>query len=498
MAPSEVHDAARMSSFEAVMWELERDPQLSSAFANVTILDRPPDRARFRTRMEGATRAVPRLRQRVVPSPARIAPPEWRDDPDFDLDHHLRWVDLGGDADDRTLYDLVATLSRQPFDRERPLWEFVVIEGLRDGRAAMVQRLHHTITDGEGGIRLSVQFLDLERDPPLPPHQPGGTEDARPEGDTVTGDPGTDGGTGTAEEVSAPQDTPASDGEPWATRTIEALAHSTREGVGLLGRTLGSVGGLALHPGELPRRGGEMADMARSALRQLRVDGRRSPLWTERSLDRWFGTTVLELDEVRRAAHRFDASINDLFVAGSAEAAARYHQRAGAPVDELRVSIPVSTRHDRRAGGNAFSPSQALVPTDDRPPEDRLRAVHEVLDSVKGERALGSVEAAAQAVNLLPSAAIVRTGQRVAGSVDFVCSNVRAAPFDLYMGGALLEANYPIGPLAGTAFNLTTMSYRGRMFLGLHADPAAVDDPGQLLSDLEEAYALFLRAGGVS
>ena len=78
------------------------------------------------------------------------------EDPDFDIDHHLRWVTLRGDADDRELLDLVATLSRQPFDRERPLWEFVTIEGLAGGRAAMLQRLHHTITDGEGGIRLSV------------------------------------------------------------------------------------------------------------------------------------------------------------------------------------------------------------------------------------------------------------------------------------------------------------------------------------------------------
>ena len=98
---------------------------------------------------------------------------------------------------------------------------------------------------------------------------------------------------------------------------------------------------------------------------------------------------------------------------------------------------------------------------------------------------------------MLPSAALVRSGQHLAGSVDFVCSNVRAAPFDLFIAGGFMEANYPLGPLAGTAFNLTTMSYRGWLFLGLVTDPAAVDDPDELLGELERAYRELLRAGGV-
>jgi diacylglycerol O-acyltransferase / wax synthase len=462
-----------MTDFEAVMWELERDPQLSAAFANVTLFDRPPDRDRFRRRMAGACVAVPRLRQRVVPSPGRLAPPQWRNDPDFDLDHHLRWVDLGGHATERDLYDLVATLSRQPFDRERPLWEFVVIEGLEGGRAAMVQRLHHTITDGEGGIRISVQFLDLERFPPV--------------------DPPVDPDAGPSDETDVDRGAP----NAWLPRTASALGHAARQRAGQVARAAGSVGTVALHPDRLPGKGIELVDMARSAVRQLTVDGRRSPLWTERSLDRWFGTTRLSLDDVRRAAHTLDGSINDLFVAGAAAAAARAHQRAGRPVEQLRVSIPVSTRHDRRAGGNAFAPSQALVATGDMTPTERFAAVHESLQAVKSERVLGSVEGAASAINLLPSAAVVRTGQRMAGAVDFVCSNVKAAPFDLFIGGAFMEANYPIGPLAGTAFNLTTMSYRGWMFLGLLVDPAAVDDPQRLLDDLIAAYHDLLKAGGV-
>jgi hypothetical protein len=124
--------------------------------------------------------------------------------------------------------------------------------------------------------------------------------------------------------------------------------------------------------------------------------------------------------------------------------------------------------------------------------------VHEVLDATKSEPALGVIDSAAAVVNLLPSAALVAAGQRLTAGVDFVCSNVRAAPFDVYIAGALLEANYPIGPLAGTAFNLTTMSYRGSLFLGLVVDPIAVEEPDALLRDIEAAYTELFDAAGAT
>lgn len=483
-----------MTAFEAVMWELERDPHLSSAFANLTTLDRPPDRVRLRARMESASRAVPRLRQRVVTPTGRFSPPEWQDDPDFDLDRHLRWIDLGGDADDADVRSLAATLSRQPFDRSRPLWEFIVVEGLRGGRAAMLQRLHHTITDGKGGIRLSVEFLDLERDPaptatPTTTPTPGSGPES---GSEVPSDP--------AEDADVPEGaseaaTPSSCEPPgpigrWTATAVAAV----RQPVGLVGGALANVGAAATRPAELPGRSAEVARTVASAARQVAVDPRRSPLWRDRSLDRWFGTTEIPLSTVIDAAHRVGATVNDLFVAGAAAAAGAYHRRSGEPVEHLRVSIPISTRHDRSAGGNAFAPSQTLVPTGDLDPIERIALVHATLSDVKGERALGSVETMASWLAMLPSLVVVRAGQQMAGSVDFVCSNVKAAPFDLFVGGALIEQNFPIGPLAGTAFNLTTMSYRGSMCMGLVVDPAAVDDPPALLDDVERAYSEILEA----
>ena len=460
-----------MTDFETVMWILDSDPRLSSAFANLTVLDRPPERTELRRRMEAATVVVPKLRQRVVEQGSPLATPMWREDPDFDIDHHIRWVDLGdGDLD-----ELVASLSARPFDRERPLWEFIVVTGLPEGRAAMIQRLDHTITDGEGGIRLSAQFLDLERDPARPTVRADDT--GRTAG--VGADP--------AHEGPEPDDAPSDGAGTLADRAVENL------------RGIASAPGAALRSiASVPNRTTQLLDSVVNAFQQLAVDGRRSPLWTERSTQRWFGRTTLHLDDVKQAAHALGGTVNDLFVTGALAAASQVHRDAGRPTEELRVAIPISTRTDRSAGGNAFTPAHTLLPAGDLTIEERFGAVHERVGRVKRGESSVSIDAAAVAVRLMPASALIGFAARTAGAVDFVCSNVRAAPFDLYIAGSLLEANYPLGPLVNTAFNLTTMSYRGWMFLGLVADPVAVRDPDALLTALDDAYSELLAAAGVT
>src|SRR5215210_3216860 len=116
----------RMTDAEALIWNLEKDPYLSSSFANVTILDQPIDFERFRARIDAAVDVIPRLRQRVSPMLGRLAPPMWTDDPDFDLDFHVRRVALPPPGTERQLFDLATLIANDPYDRTRPLWEFVV------------------------------------------------------------------------------------------------------------------------------------------------------------------------------------------------------------------------------------------------------------------------------------------------------------------------------------------------------------------------------------
>jgi diacylglycerol O-acyltransferase / wax synthase len=453
-----------MSDGEALMWTLEKDPRLSSSVANLTLLDRPPDRERLRARMSMAVDAVPRLRQRVVPALGRLAPPEWRDDPEFDLDRHLRWMALPSGSDERDLCDLAARMAAEPFDRTRPLWEFVVVEGLPGGRAAMVQKLHHTVTDGEGGVRMSAQFLDVERDA---------------EGPLVVVEPGP----------------PPPPPDSLLSTSIDTVTHNLRRGLGIARRAAGDAAGTVLHPERLVHAGTDAAALGRSVGRQLLITDRaHSPLWRDRTLRRRFLTLSVPFAEAKEASARLGGSLNDLFVTAAAGAAGAYHRRAGVEVDELRMAMPISTRARGQTGGNAFTPSRILVPAGIEDPVARFAAIRERVTATRSERALSAVEAMAGIVNLLPTSVLVRMALQQVETVDFTTSNVRGASFDLYMAGAHIEGNHPLGPLGGTAWNLTLLSYAGRLDMGLNVDSGAVDEPEALRDDVLLAFDELLSA----
>jgi len=458
----------RMSDVEALMWNLEKDPYLASSFANVTLLDQPPDPDRLRARLAHAVSVVPRLRHRVAPALGRLAPPEWQDDPNFDLDYHIRHIALPAPGTERTLFDLAVVLAAAPLDRTRPLWEFTIIDGVGDG-AALFQKIHHTVTDGEGGVRMSAEFIDVSRE---------GNPDEPP----TAAEP--------ADEASEPS--PAS---IFATAS-DTAAHNLRRGLGLGRRAAGSAADLLLHPARIPAAGMETAASVQSLARQVAVTDRaHSPLWIERSLRRRFEVLRIPLDDTKRAAKALGGSVNDLFVAGAAGAAGAYHRAKGVDVDELRISMPVSTRTDRSMGGNAFTPARVLVPVGPADPVERFTAVRERLTVTKSERSLGMAESFAGVANVLPTSVLVRFARQQTETVDFATSNVRGAPFDLYVAGAKIVANYPMGPTGGTAFNLTLLSSGGSLDMGLNIDVAAVDDAELLRTCLEDSYAELLAAG---
>jgi WS/DGAT/MGAT family acyltransferase len=317
---SSTADDERMSDFESLMWTLDGDARLSSTVANLTLLDRAPDWDRLCRRLERAATSFPRLRQRVESTPAILGPPRWLDDADFHLENHLRRVRLTGSRSRRALLDLVMEIFSEPFDRTRPLWDFVVIEGLTHGGAAMVQRMHHTLTDGEGGLRLSLEFIDLERDAPEP----------------------------------APLAAPPATVEPEPPFTAIARLSWDRAAA-----TARSAVSSVTRPGELLRTAQSALDVTRSTLRQARLsDHHLSPLWSERSMERRLDIFDVPLGDVKEAAHRLGGSVNDAFVTAAAEAAGAVHRAAGRPVDELRMAMPISTRQGRETGGNQSHPAR--------------------------------------------------------------------------------------------------------------------------------------------
>lgn len=456
-----MEDSRHLTDVEALMWTLDADPHLSSAFANVSLFDRPPDPDRFRATMERAVRTVPRLRRRVEGGLAGLTPPRWVDDAGLDLDQHVRHVVLDPPGDVRQLLDLATRTASAPFARDRPLWEFVLVDGLADGRGAMIQKLHHTITDGEGGVRMSVEFIDFERDP-----------SPRPELDPV--DVGTDGdGRGPRNPVET---------------AVDSLAEMTRTPRDLVRQAMEGAADLVADPSKLAALPGDAAATARSLARQLGVTGEAlSPLWRERTLDRRLELLRIPLAEAKAAATALGGSVNDLFVAGATGGAGAYHRAFDVPVEELRMAMPISTRSEKSKGGNAFAPTRVRVPVDEDP-RQRFREIHQRLGVTKEERAVGFAAAVAGLGNLLPAPLLVRMVRQQTATVDFTTSNVRGAPFPLYVAGAEILANHPIGPLAGTAWNLTTMSVNGTLDMGLHVDVGAVDEPVLLRTCIESAF----------
>ena len=451
----------QMSDLEALMWNLEKDPRLSSTMGNVTFFDVEPDIERFRSTLERASVVFPRLRQRVNPIFGRLAPPRWELDPDFDLDHHFRVITLGGRGTRRDVDDLVAQLITAPFDRRRPLWEFVAVTGLRGGRAAMIQRLHHTITDGQGGLKLSLEFIDFERDAPQRPTVPAPAA--------------------TAAESSLIGD------------VTDAVGHVMRRQLGMAHRALTGSFSAITHPGSLVRDAVATTDTVASIAKQANVGDRPlSPLWTDRSLSRAYRRLDVNLKRTRTVAKRFGVSINDIFVAGTLLGAAAYHREFGTAAESLRMAMPISQRTSSSLGNNLFAPSQSVLPATVETPSEAIAAVHSVLEVTKAARALGATEALAGVANLLPTSLVTRAGFRIASTIDFVTSNLRAAPFDTYMAGALMESNYPIGPLMGAAFNVTTMSFHGQLNMGVIMDTAAIAEPDLLIDCLARAFRATL------
>ena len=446
-----------MNDSDALMWGIEADPLLRSTIIAIAVLDRTPDPARLQEKIERGTRDIARLRQRAVVPPWRVAPPRWVVDPNFDLRYHVRRTQAVGDGSLRALLDFAAPIAMQSFDRARPLWEFTVVEGLADGRAALIQKVHHSVTDGVGGMRMAMMLLDLERDPPpatepMPP---------APEPEFFT---------------------------PWELLR-DGIAHERRRQFGIAQRSVGQARSAVTNPLEsvLGAAAGaaSLARMLRPAFAPM------SPIMTGRSLSARFDVLSAPLGELKAAARKADGRLNDAFVAAIAGGLARYHERRGAPVEALRMSMPINIRaaDSDVMGGNQFVPARFAVPMTIADPLERMRAVRELVASQRAEPALSFTESIAGVLNRLPVGITTQIFGGMLNGMDFVTSNVPGAPVPVYLAGAKVEANYALGPLSGAAINATLLSHIDEVFVGVNSDPAAVPDPELLVECLEEGFA---------
>jgi diacylglycerol O-acyltransferase len=454
---------ARMSDADALMWNLESDPILRSTILSTWILDRTPDLERFEAKLERATHIIPRLRQRVVSDALGIAPPRWEEDSSFDMRFHVRRVRVPAPGGVRDLLDLAEPLAMQAFDKDRPLWELHLVEGLEGDRCAVIMKLHHAISDGVGLVKMTECLIERG-----------------PEDDRVLDAP-----------AAGEKPAPAAEPSAWD-RVSDALVYrlnERRERLARIGKSLReNAGGVARSPLETLR---QVRDTVASAGRVLAPASEPlSPIMRERSAGVHFEYLPLSLAELKRAGKAVGGTVNDAFVAGVAGGLARYHTALGKPVSSLRMLMPVNVRSGEKADrvGNQFAPARFEVPVGIANPAERIQAISGLCRAQRDEPALPWIEEITSVLGALPPAAVVGLFGAMQKTTDFTTSNVPGPRRTTWMSGAKVEAFMPFGPLAGASANLTVFSYDGTMHVGINTDPAAVEDPALFLECMHKAF----------
>ena len=453
LADVNLHFEERMGPIDAGLWAIEQDPLMRSTMVCVSLVGGAPDRARLTETVDRATRLIPRLRQRVAPAPFAVSTPEFVDDENFDLDYHLRWLRAPGTRTLRDVFEFAAPFAMAGFDRDRPLWEFVVFDDLIDGQAAFVQKMHHSIIDGVGAVKMSLAVMD--REPDAPPR-------------------------------------PAIPSRPLNVRTAGQLAVSgvrdrVQSQLSAAGTMASTAARLVSSPTELARFARDIASLP-GALRPTPTP--LSPLMTERSHSLRFDGISANLSELKAAAGGAGCRVNDAFIAAVLGGFDRYHQAHGVAAAELRMTMPVNTRAESKVveGGNHLAFARFPAPLNIREPRERMQAIRALVADRKSDASLGASAAALGVVGRYPARALVTLFGGLMRGGDIVTSNVPGSPTALYLGGAQILANYAFGPLSGHAVNVTLLSYCGEANLSVGMDPRAVPDQDVLVGCLRDGF----------
>ena len=456
IAGSPMHMREAMSASDAVLWDIEHDPLLRSTITAIAVFDRSPDWERLVARLEQAAVTVPRLGQRVVTTPFGLGPPRWVPDPQFDLSYHLRRVEAPEPRDLSAVLAIAQPIAMAAFDRERPLWEFTLVEGLADGRAALIQKVHHSLTDGVGGVELALALLDDRADVPL--------------------------------------DVPVlpAHGRP------PALPGSAQLVVqGLLGHVGGALRLVGALPGTAARVVPELGELLPSTWRLLKpVSTPASSVLHGRSLARRLGVLEVPVEDLRRAGKAADGSINDAFLAAVVGGLSRYHTHHAVNLEQIRITMPINLREDTDDfAGNQFTPARFSAPGDIEDPVERMRIVGGLARAWQREPAIEFSDGLAAALLLLPVPLTAAVFRNMLANVDMVCSNVPGIPTRSWLAGAEMVREYPFAPTSGSALSVTMMSHGDTACIGVACDVAAVGDPALLCECLHEALAEVVAVG---
>jgi WS/DGAT/MGAT family acyltransferase len=412
---------------------------------------------------------VPVFQRRLVEVPLRLGHPVWVDDPEFDIDNHLRRAALPSPGGMRELADFAADVASRQLHRDRPLWEMWVVEALEDGKVALVAKMHHSTIDGVSGAELLGVLFDLAPDPSEPAHQGERQLDMRVPS--------------TFELVSH-----ALVANLFRPIDIGRMAWRTAEAIAGIRKVRQSGPGKAALPLRAPRTSFNVSVHAR----------------------RRVAFAAANLADVKKLKNAMGTTVNDVILAMCA-GALRTYLLAGdeLPDAPLVAVVPVSVTPEMPdlKGSNKVSAMFVQLPCELEDPLERLRAIHEGTKGAKEEhKALGASTlqnwAEHATPNVFAAAARLYTRMKLADRhrplANLVISNVPGPDFPLYMGGSELLGMFPLGPVMdGMGLHITIMSYRGVLYWGLASDARAVPRLWDIATAIPAALTDLMGAAGL-
>jgi WS/DGAT/MGAT family acyltransferase len=454
--------AERLSTLDASFLYLE-EPRTPMHVGGVLVLQAPAggddalaDLIRARLPL------VPRYRQKVVEVPGHLANPVWVDDPDFDIDYHVRRSGLPRPGTESQLLDLVSRLTSRPLDRTRPLWEVYLVDGLSGGRAAVVTKTHPALVDGLGTIDIGQVLLDVAPDAPTP-----------------------------APVEWRPRRVPGPLHLVW-----QALDEYVRRPSSAIETARAAVGDVRGTTARLTSVLGGLARTVRSTV----LPAPHSPLNAPAGGQRRVAVARADLEEIKGIRRAHGGTVNDVLLTVVTGALREWLLSRGEPViagTAVRALVPVSLQDEDGAPGGRVSSFLVDLPVGEPNPRVRLtrlsyamRGIAQHGRSVGADSLIALTGFAPPTLHALGARAARGLSRRL---FNLVVTNVPGPQLPLYAAGSEMLEVYPVVPLArGQGLSIGITSYNGRVFFGLNGDRDSVGDV-DVLADLIEQEVAGLR-----